>query len=67
MNDGNIKHYLDCELAHLKSKIKNHEDGIEARLRQINDLEKELKNFKVHYTSLLNTAIAYGYEVEKDD
>ena len=67
MNDGNIRYYLEQEMADLKSQIKFLKDNIEGYNRQIDDTLKTIQSLKIHYTSLLNTAIAYGYEVEEDE
>lgn len=67
MNDGNILYYLQQEMEKLKSLIKMDEDNIEMHHRMIIDADKRLKSLRVHYTSLLNTAIAYGHEVEEDE
>ena len=67
MNDGDIRYYLETEMAELKVSIKRLNDCIEGYSRNIDDAIKKIKNLRVHYTSLLNTAIAYGYEVEEDE
>ena len=67
MNDGNIRYYLEHELSHLRWKIKGLEDAIEGKHKWIDDLNKEIKNLKVHYTSLLNTAIAYGHKTSEEE
>ena len=67
MNDGNFRHYLQAEMADLKAEIKRLNDSIEGYSRNIDDTIKEINNLRVHYTSLLNTAIAYGHEVEEDE
>ena len=67
MNDGNIRYYLKQEMADLKAQIKFLKDNIEGYNRQIDDTLKTIQSLKIHYTSLLNTAIAYGYEVEEDE
>ena len=67
MNDGNIRHYLFAEMADLKSEIKMKNNMVEGWSRNIDDTIKEITNLRVHYTSLLNTAIAYGHEVEEDE
>jgi hypothetical protein len=67
MNDGNIWYYLEAEMATLKERIKSLNVNIESHLRRIDDIHKALINLRVHYTSLLNTAIAYGYEVDEDE
>ena len=73
MNDGNIRYYLETEMAELKAEIKMHNDMVEGWSRNIDDAIKNVKNLRVHYTSLLNTAIAYAqeagedYEVEEDE
>ena len=67
MNDGNIKYYLEQEMSDLKSKILARETFIDGYHKRVDDALKELKNLRIHYTSLLNTAIAYGHEVEDDE
>ena len=54
-------------MSELKHDMKSLSDEIEAAQRKIDDWDKELQMLKIHYTSLLNTAIAYGYEVEDDE
>ena len=44
--------------------IQMYEGYIKGNETSIDDHLKMVDNLKVHYTSLLNTAIAYGYEVE---
>ena len=67
MNDGNFRHYLQAEMADLKAEIKWLNDNIEGYSRSIDDTLKKINNLRVHYTSLLNTAIAYGHEVDEDE
>ena len=67
MNDGNIRHYLECEMSYLKNQIQMKEGQIEGAHRRIDDETKALKNLKIHYTSLLNTAIAYGYKTSEEE
>jgi hypothetical protein len=67
MNDGNVRYYLEGEMAQLKNQIQMKEANLEGYSRRIDDCIKDLKNLRTHYTSLLNTAIAYGYEVEEDE
>ena len=67
MNDGNIKYYLETKMEELTEDIKRHEVYIKSSEECIDDNLKTIANLKVHYTSLLNTAIAYGHEVEEDE
>ena len=67
MNDGNIRFYLEREMSDLKYKIKRENDFLENHSQRIDDILKKIKNLRVHYTSLLNTAIAYGHEVDEDE
>ena len=67
MNDGNIRYYLKWEMLDLRQQIEEKEAYIRGAENNIDDWHKRIKNLKVHYTSLLNTAIAYGYEVEEDE
>ena len=67
MNDGNVRYYLEALMSELKTEMKGLSDEIEGAHRKIDDWTDDLKYLKVHYTSLLNTAIAYGYEVEEDE
>ena len=67
MNDGNIRYYLKNEIADLEAEIKSRNNSIERWSRNIDDTIKEINNLRVHYTSLLNTSIAYGHEVEEDE
>ena len=65
MNDGNIRHYLEIEMADLEARIKRLNDCVEGFSRNIDDAIKNITNLRIHYTSLLNTAIAYGHEVDE--
>ena len=65
MNDGNIRHYLEIEMADLEAEIKMRNDMIEGWSRNIDDAIKVTKNLQVHYASLLRTAQAY--EVKEDE
>ena len=67
MNDGNIRYYLESFMSGLKADMKQLSDEIEGAQRKIDDWTKELQMFKIHYTSLLNTAIAYGSGIEEDE
>ena len=67
MNDGNVRYYLEQEMAELKAEIKMLNDNVEMYARNIDDTINKATNLRVHYTSLLNTAIAYGYEVDEDE
>ena len=67
MNDANTRWYLEQEMTKLKVFMKSLSNEIEAAHRHIDDWTKELGNTKVHYTSLLNTAIAYGSGIEEDE
>ena len=67
MNDGNIRWYLTCRMQELERAIEQKESFIQGAERNIDDWHKEIQQLKIHYTSLLNTAIAYGYEVEEDE
>ena len=73
MNDGNIRHYLFAEMADLKAEIKKLNECVEAYSRSIDGAIKNITNLRVHYTSLLNTAIAYAkangdeYEVDENE
>ena len=64
MNDGNIRYYLEKELKNLAIKISIRNQDIRSWEKSIDDHLKEIANLKVHYTSLLNTALAYGLERE---
>ena len=65
MNDCNIRHYLETEMADLEAEIKMRNDMIEGWSRNIDDAIKVTKNLQVHYASLLRTAQAY--EVKEDE
>ena len=65
MNDGNIRHYLEAEMADLEAEIKMRNDMVEGWSRNIDDTIKVTKNLQVHYASLLRTAQAY--EVKEDE
>ena len=65
MNDGNIRWYLKCRMEEIDREIKQREAFIKGAENNIDDWHKEINNLKVHYTSLLNTMIAYGDKVEE--
>ena len=65
MNESNIRYYLEQELKRLTMNISIRNQDIKGFERQIDDKLKEIANLKVHYTSLLNTALAYGLEREE--
>ena len=65
MNDSNIRYYLEQELKRLTMNISIRNQDIRGFERQIDDKLKEIANLKVHYTSLLNTALAYGLDQEE--
>ena len=67
MNDGNIRHYLEYNMQEIDLEIKQKESYIKGAEDNIDDWLKSIKNLKVHFLSLLNTAIAYGHEVEEDE
>ena len=67
MNDANIKWYLENKMQALSEEIEMKESFIRGAENNIDEWHKEIKNLRVHYTSLLNTAIAYGHEVEEDE
>jgi len=72
MNDGNVRdknilYYLGNRMSELQREIQECEWTVESANRRIDDMNKRIINLRAHYTSLLNTAIAYGYEVEEDD
>lgn len=67
MNEANILHYLTEEMERLKDEIRGKISLIENCNRRIDDNMKRIQKLKVHYTSLLNTAIAYGYEKDEQE
>ena len=67
MNDGNVAYYLSNQMKEIENEIKQKESYIKGAENNIDDWHKKIRLLKIHYTSLLNTAIAYGYEVEEDD
>ena len=66
MNEANIRYYLTMELNKLRTEIEIKKNSIKSCERKIDDILQEIDNLKVHYTSLLNTAVAYGYKEEDD-
>ena len=54
-------------MSELKHDMKSLSDEIEAAQRKIDDWDKELQMLKIHYTSLLNTAIAYGHKTSEEE
>ena len=65
MNDPSITWYLRQQISSLAREIKIKYQDIESWHRRIVDLEQSIIPLKVHYTSLLNTLLAYG-QTEKD-
>ena len=60
MTNSNITWYLKNEMKKLHMAISTKECAIRGAEQRIDDMHKEIKSLKVHYLSLLNTAIAYG-------
>ena len=67
MNDGNIRAYLTVEMNKIKDDIEILKTYIKSNEQSIDDHLKRIQNLKIHYTSLLNTAIAYGCDIEDDE
>jgi hypothetical protein len=67
MNDANIKYYLEQQMRLLNDEIETLYARIDTRTRSTDDDLQRIALLKVHYTSLLNTAIAYGYEKEEEE
>ena len=59
MTNSNITWYLKKEMKSLNRKIITFESSIRGSEMHIDDMHKKIKELKVHYTSLLNTALAY--------
>ena len=66
MTDSNITWYLKREMKSLNRKIITLESSIRGSEMYIDDMHKKIKELKVHYTSLLNTALAYE-DFDKED
>ena len=64
MNDPSITWYLRKEISSLAREIKIKYQDMESFSRRIVDLEQSIAPLKVHYTSLLNTLLAYGQTVK---
>ena len=65
VNSANITYYLRKQIDALSRDIKIKYQDIESYHRRIHDAEKSIGPLRVHYTSLLNTLLAYGM-TEKD-
>ena len=65
MNDATVKHFLRRKLDTIARDIKIYNQDIEGLERRIADKHDEIHLLKVHYTSLLNTALAYGLTEEE--
>ena len=65
MNESNTRYYLQCRLEELAKRIATLQSYIKGAERNIDDWHNEIANLKVHYTSLLNTALAYGLTEEQ--
>ena len=65
-SEGNVLYYLELKMKELHIEIQNLHRGIEVRNRQNDDDLKKIAVLKVHYTSLLNTALAYEDFDEED-
>ena len=59
MNDGNIKHYLIKEADKLARKIQDGLCAIKYSEQHIEDMHGEITKWKAHYTSLINSLLAY--------
>ena len=65
MNDGNIRDYLRRQIQELAKDIKIAYQDIEGWNRRIDDEHKKIKTLRVHYTSLINTLLAYDDSEEQ--
>ena len=65
MNDGTVREFLRRKLDDIARDVKIRYQDIEGFNRQIDDKYKEIHLLKVHYTSLMNTALAYGLTEEQ--
>jgi hypothetical protein len=66
MNDGNVVDYLQRELRDIHAMVWECISNIKHLEMAIGEKEKKLRNLRVHYTSLLNTALAYE-EFDRED
>jgi peptidoglycan hydrolase CwlO-like protein len=62
LSNEKILHYLDNEIQQLKNKIQGKENTIRAMRQDMEHYQKDIAAWKVHYTSLLNTRLAYESE-----
>ena len=78
MNDATVREFLKRKLDGIARDVKIRYQDIEGYNKSIDDKLQEIHLLKIHYTSLLNTALAYdlteeqikdaGYEIiEHDD
>ena len=60
MNDATVREFLKRKLDDIARNVKIRYQDIEGFERSIDDKVNEIHLLRVHYTSLLNSAIAYG-------
>jgi hypothetical protein len=65
MNEANIQWYLSNEMRKINGSINANQQAIKALEQEIDDRLKTIANLKVHYTSLLNTALDYGLDKQE--
>ena len=66
MNEANITYYLERELKKLHDEIQSKHHSIHIFRGEIVNAQERIDILKVHYTSLLNTALAYE-DFDKED
>ena len=62
VSEKQIIHYLDNEILHLENKIASKEITIKAMKQDLETYREDIKIWKIHYTSLMNTRLAYESE-----
>ena len=65
MNDATIREFLKNKLDTLARDVKIANQDIRGLENAIDDKHNKILLLKIHYTSLLNTALAYGLTEEQ--
>ena len=65
MNDATIRQYLRSKIDRIARDVMIYYQDIKGLERQIQDKHDKIALLKVHYTSLINTMLAYGGSEEQ--
>ena len=65
MNDATIRDYLRNKLDGIARDVRMYLQDIKGLENMIQDKHDKIALLKVHYTSLLHTMLAYGYDEDQ--